>query len=292
MLIVIQCTIIMNAADQFYLYNRTSGPVVVRYQSSREMKELTINAGSQSFVGFNPQQMTVRTRNGMCSYFSGIGMNGIYSFLNILPNGAGVKLQFTGKSRQFSPVELTPITFLPDSVDQCSTPGSGVVTGKKSRHLKYQALRKEKMSRSLPLTVENLSKVPVTVEIDLGNESRVIELQPNGAPSSIAPIGVNQVVYNARMYSAANGSCTTINYIGMNPLFSRFYIDTDPASAGRFRVAYGRVGGGRDNRPLAWNGTFITPVIFEVSPNSSLGDSEYKASCWEPRTGDVFETAL
>jgi len=290
MIFVVLCVVNIYAADQFYLYNRTPGTVSIYYYSSREMKEVVLNSGSQQFIGFNPQRMTIRTNNGMCSYFSGIGMNGVYNFLNIIPGGSGVQLRYSGKSRQMTPVDLTPIVFIPDSVDKCSTPGSGVITGKKTRHLKYSSIRKARVSRTVPLTVQNLSKVPITVEVDLGgSESQLISLQPNGAISDTAVIGANQVVYNAKVYSAANGSCTLINNISMNPLFNRLYIDTDPVNQGRFRVAYGHVEG--NGRPTAWNGTMIIPVIFEVSSNSSL-TQEYKAACWDPKTGDVFESAV
>jgi hypothetical protein len=236
--------------------------------------------------------MTIRSNNGMCSYFSGIGMNGIYNFLNIIPGGSGVQLQYTGKSRQSTPADLTPVLFLPDSVDKCSTPGSSVVTGKKTRHLKYSSIRKERVTRAIPLTVQNLSKIPVNVEVDLGNDSQLIPLQPNGSTTDTAVIGSNQVVYNAKIYSAANGSCTTIYNIAMNPLFNRLYVDADPVNQGRFRVAYGHVD--RAGRATGWptpRDSTINPVIFEVSANSSLSQ-EYKAACWDPKTGDVFESAV
>lgn len=258
--IALMASSVLLHADQFYLWNKTSGPVDVAYKSSQEMRKVAIPAGSQAFVGFSPQQMTV-TGNGFCSYFSDIGMNGIYSIVNIVPLGMGVALQFGGKTRQS--VELTRILIRPDSIMKCSN--------------RLQDRFKTRAANKSSLSIQNVTASPVTLELDLGKETRIVpKLQPKGSAGSVVEVGPNAIVYNIRIYSQ-DSSCTTLNNISMNSWFNLMQIGFEN---GRYVVTYTHTGG-VDNR-ISWAGP-VNPVAFTVTPNASVPQwQEYIPQCWNP----------
>lgn len=281
----------VEALDQFYLVNTMKDPIVVNTKSSREMKEMKLMAGQNQLLGFSPQQITVRDSRGYCSSFSNIFMNGVYNYLNVVDNGQGTKLIYADQSLNYrsQSAKLSPVVFKPDVADKCFAPGSGVL--KKRGHLKKvsDANKAKVASQQAPLVVQNLTPAPLSVELDFGNKTQMIDLQSVGATGSMAQVTEAKdgarVVYNIRVFGA-DGSCTKLNGIGMNPLFNRLLIEAD--SAGRYMVSYTRVG--PDGSSL-WNDSAVGRVYFRVTPNSSLTD-EYKASCWNPTTGDVFEISL
>lgn len=284
----------MDALDQFYLVNTMRDPIVVNTKSTREMKEMKLTAGQPQLLGFSPQQVTVRDSRGYCSSFSNIFMNGVYNYLNVVDNGQGTKLIYADQSLsnyRREAAKLSPVVFKPDVVDKCFAPGSGVL--KKRGHLKktYDAAKAKAVIQlqQAPLVVQNLTPAPVSVELDLGNRTQMIDFQPMGAQGSMFPIteakDYARMIYNIRVFGA-DGSCTKLNGIGMNSLFNRLLIEAD--SAGRYMVSYTRVG---SDGSSSWNDSPVGRVYFRVSPNSSLTD-EYKASCWNPTTGDVFEIPL
>lgn len=260
--IALMVSSVLMRADQFYLWNKTSGPVDVAYKSSQEMRTVNILAGSQAFVGFSPQQMTV-TSNGICSYFSDIGMNGIYSIVDIISWGQGVALRFSGKTRQS--VELTHVLIRPDSVMKCS------------KRLQDRFKTPRAVNKS-SLSIQNVTAFPVTLELDLGKETRIVpKLQPKGSAGSVIEIGPNAIVYNIRIYSQ-DSSCTTLNNISMNSWFNLMQIDFEN---GRYVVKYSHTGG-TDSR-IAWEGSMVRPVAFTVTPNASVPQwQEYIPQCWNP----------
>lgn len=279
-----------------FLQNDTNRDIVVRSFSAEKNFEQVIHpTNSQPMARLN--QLMIRTPDGSCSYFSDIGMNMIYDRISVrqLVGTAGVGLYYTGKSKQLSSTNLTPIVFVPDAVDlKCFNQGSGIVKNRRTRVSRHrEVLRNKNVQREKEsfMSIANESPDPLMVELDLGLESSIIDLQPRGSSGSVYILKPYQTIYNIKIFSRTNGSCTSLNNLAMHPLFNRLSIAPDEGAGkfGQYRLAFTRV----DNagRSLEWNKTVIQPVWFETSGNSSMGE-EYKATCWNPNTGDIFELPL
>lgn len=84
------------------------------------------------FFSQNPYNMIVYLQNGSCSHFYDVGMNSIFTQVNIVPqrgNPSCVLLAFSGKTRTSSPLIIAPIVFQPSVCRRnCWNPATGAVS--------------------------------------------------------------------------------------------------------------------------------------------------------------------